>query len=595
VRFLRDGAWLEAAGRAPVRGVLMAALLGVAACVSTPPTAAGPRPGHAEFDWFEYEGRDPVFEQDQAGPDEYQNPILAGFYPDPSITRVGDDYYLVNSTFAYFPGIPVFHSKDLVSWTQIGNVIDRPSQLNFDGLGISRGVFAPSIEHHDGRFYVVNTCVDCGGNFVATATNPAGPWSDPVWLPEIDGIDPSLFFDEDGKAYIVNNGPPVGEPLYDGHRALWIQEFDPASLRMVGPRTMIVNGGVDLAQRPVWIEGPHVFRRNGSYYLIAAEGGTGAQHSQVVFRGQSVRGPWIPYSGNPILTQRHLDPARPFPVTSAGHADFVQMPDGEWWATFLATRPYRGNLYNTGRETFLMPVRWVDGWPVIAAGTETVPYAHRRPALAAQQAPVPTSGNFTVRDSFDDASLAPYWTFIRTPRERWYDLASNAGALTIRARGDRIGMLAQPSFIGRRQQHAFMSASTAMRFAPAHAGEEAGLLAIQSDDHYYFLGVAFENGRGVVRLRRRAGAEESPDGTVVAAADLPVPSGATIRLRIDARGDRYDFLYSVGADEWTPLFRDADGTVLSTEVAGGFVGTMIGMYAWTRTPAPEPAVVEGGR
>ena len=178
----------------------------------------------------------------------YRNPILAGFYPDPSIERVRGNYYLVNSSFAYFPGIPLFHSRDLVTWTQIGNVIDRPGQFAFGAIGLSRGIFAPDITYHRGVFYLVSTCIDCGGNFVLTATDPAGPWSDPVWV-DIDGIDPALFFDDDGSAWILNNGPPVGTPLYDGHRAIWIQRFDERALQPVGPRTLLINGGVDLAAR----------------------------------------------------------------------------------------------------------------------------------------------------------------------------------------------------------------------------------------------------------------------------------------------------------------------------------------------------------
>src|SRR6478736_3142576 len=171
----------------------------------------------------------------------YRNPILAGYYPDPSICRVGDDYYLINSSFAHFPGIPVFHSRDLVNWTQLGHVIDRPTQLKYDGLGITRGIFAPALSHHNGTFYLVCTMVDAGGNFLVTATNPAGPWSDPVWL-NFDGIDPSLFFDDNGRAWLVNNGnPPDNKPLYQGHRAIWIQEFDPAAKKSIGPRSIIVN------------------------------------------------------------------------------------------------------------------------------------------------------------------------------------------------------------------------------------------------------------------------------------------------------------------------------------------------------------------
>ncbi|HEX6069846.1 MAG TPA: glycoside hydrolase family 43 protein [Longimicrobiaceae bacterium] len=560
----------------------LAFALALGACAAPPgesPTAtADPR-----FDWFEYSGSDPVFERFPAGPGQYHNPILAGFYPDPSITRVGDDYYIVNSTFTFFPGIPVFHSRDLVNWTQIGNVIDRPSMLDFDSLGISRGVFAPTIEHHEGLFYVLNTCVDCGGNFLVTATDPAGPWSDPVWLREVDGIDPSLFFDDDGKAYILNNGAPIGRPLYDGHRAIWIQEFDPASRRMVGDRTLIVNGGVDISQRPVWIEGPHIYKRNGWYYLSAAEGGTAVDHSQVILRSRNVRGPYEPGPDNPILTQRHLDPARPFPVTSAGHADFVQTPNGDWWTIFLAVRPYREDYHNIGRETFLLPVRWEGEWPSILSGDAVIPHVAPRPDLPAQPAPeVPMSGNFTVREEFDDPELAPYWSFIRTPRERWHELS--AGSLTLRARPEHIGRRAQPSFVGRRQQHHWMTASTAMHYRPAAADDRAGLIAFQNDDFYYLLAVTLVEGRPVVRLERAAGAGQGASPTVIATAPVDLDRRGPIHLRIDARGDEYDFYYGYAPDEWIALHTGADGTILSTRSSGGFggafVGTMLGLYAY---------------
>jgi len=197
----------------------------------------------------------------------YLNPILAGFYPDPGITRVGEDYYLVLSTFAYFPGVPIFHSKDLVNWEQIGNVLDRPEQLDLDGLGVSKGIFAPTIEHHEGVFYMVTTLVGNGGNFVVTATDPAGPWSNPVWLPEVNGIDPSLFFDDDGKAYIIyNSDAPDNKPLYDGHRTIRMFEFDYEALKTVGQNYILVNGGVDISKKPVWIEGPHIYKKDGLYY-----------------------------------------------------------------------------------------------------------------------------------------------------------------------------------------------------------------------------------------------------------------------------------------------------------------------------------------
>lgn len=569
-----------------------------------PPAAdAGPDTGRsAVFDWFEYQGRDEVFEQAAGRPGEYLNPILAGFYPDPSITRVGPDFYLVHSTFCYFPGIPIFHSRDLVHWTQIGNVIHRREQLGFDGLGLSRGVFAPSIEHHDGVFYVLNTCVDCGGNFVVTATNPAGPWSDPVWLPEVDGIDPSLFFDDDGRAYIINNGSPIGPPRYEGHRALWIQEFDAKGLRTFGPRTMIVDGGSDPSTKPIWIEGPHIFRHEGRYYLISAEGGTSTQHSQVVFRGDSPTGPWQPFPGNPILTQRHLDPARANPITSAGHADFVSLDNGEWWATFLATRPYEGNFYNTGRETFLMPVHWQDGWPVMTRGDQLIPFSAPRPGLPATPPPeIPTTGNFIWRDEFDGPELSSPWLFVRAPRQPWHDFASTPGALTIAARTDHIGSPTQPSFIARRLQHTHATVSTRMRYLPSRPGDAAGLVAYQSDDFYHFFGVTLGDEGPVLRVARREGPLQPTEGRVLAERPLAAPSDAPLNAPIDLRiqidGGAISFEFAEQPGQWKTLLRDADARGLSTQSAGGFVGATLGPYAFrapatdatNAAPAPAPA------
>jgi len=557
-------------------GRLLAMILALAAAT---PAAAAPS---AQFDWFDYRGSDPVNAAIPAGPGDYRNPILTGFYPDPSLTRVGDDYYLVNSTFAYFPGLPIFHSRDLVSWTQIGNAIDRPSQLKFDGLGLSRAVFAPSISERDGVFYILNTCVDCGGNFLITATDPKGPWSDPVWLP-FEGIDPSFFFDDDGRAWILNNGAPEGTPQYDGHRAIWIQEFDLKAKRLIGPRKVLVNGGVDFSKKPIWIEGPHIFRRDGWYYLICAEGGTSEQHSQVVLRSRSVTGPYEPWSGNPILTQRGLPADRPFPITSAGHADFVETAAGEWWATFLATRPYSGDFYNTGRETFLLPVRWVDGWPVMTAPGATIPYVHPRPKLPVQPAPaVPTNGDFSLREEFDAPELAPYWMMLRNPKSRWYALDAPKGALTLQARPEALGARLNPSYLGRRQQNIDATATTRVQFTPAADGDRAGIAALQSDEYFYFLGVAREAGRTVVKVERRAGAGDPVHGVVLASA--PVGAGRPIELRIEARGGRYDFAYAEAPGRWVTLLRDADGEMLSTKVAGGFVGVTIGMYAFSGQP-----------
>jgi xylan 1,4-beta-xylosidase len=570
--------------RIATRAFAACTILLAGACATTadhgPAASADPR-----FDWFEYTGNDAIFRDSAAGPGEYQNPIIAGFYPDPSITQAGDDFYLVHSTFAYFPGVPVFHSRDLVNWRQIGNVIHRPEQLDFSGLGISRGIFAPAIEHHEGTFYLLTTCVDCGGNFVSTATDPAGPWSDAAWLPQVGGIDPSLFFDDDGRAWVLNNDAPIGEPLYDGHRAIWIQEFNAATLESFGPRTLIVDGGVDITTEPVWIEGPHITKLNGWYYLTAAEGGTSVNHSQVVLRSRNVTGPYQPWEGNPILTQRDLDPTRANPITSAGHADMVRTKNGEWWATFLAVRPYEGDYYNTGRETFLLPVTWVDGWPVIHPEDQRIPFTHRRPDLPADPAPeIPTTGNFTVRDDFEGPELAPYWLRIRTPREQWYDFQAAPGSITLRARSEHIGRLAQPSYIGRRQQHMTATATTAMRYAPAREGDRAGIVAFQNDDFYYLMSVTLEAGRRVIQLHQAAGDAQGANPTLLASQPLRGRAGAPLYLRIEADRDRYDFSFGYTPDEWVPLHTGADGKNLSTRRATGFVGVTFGLYAYT-----EPA------
>ena len=524
----------------------------------------------ARFDRFTYEGRS--IEQVKAGPDQYINPILSGYYPDPSITRVGDDYYLVNSSFAHFPGLPIFKSKDLVNWVQIGNAIDRPSQLDFTGRRTSEAVFAPDISWHDGVFYIVNTCVACRNNFVITATDPAGPWSDPIWLP-FEGIDPSIYWEGD-KAYIVNNRAPDEPPRYDGHRAIWIQEYDWRAGKMVGPSTQLVNGGVDISKKPVWIEGPHIFRKDGYYYLTAAEGGTSVNHSQVVLRSKKLRGPYLPYAGNPILTQRDMDPDRPDPIGSAGHATLIQTQNGDWWATFLAVRPYEADFYNIGRETFLLPVSWKDGWPIILPRGEKIPHVAKMPKLPAQPKPaLPLSGNFAYVDNFDGEGLSMQWIGIRTPRQPFYRLAN--GTLELDS-GTPLGDLnGVPAFVGRRQQHAIATMSTTLRFTPEKDGDIAGLAAIQSDRSHIVFGISQVGGKKMIMLTSRDNADAD---TLVASAPLTAAGPVTLTMRAD--GGKMAFDYEVDGKQAT-LKADLDATLLSTHKAGGFVGTVVGPYRYT--------------
>lgn len=551
------------------------------ACLAWALPAAAQNGGVA-FDWFHYEGRDAA-SAEPLRPGHYRNPVLAGFYPDPSIVRVGADYYLVTSSFAYFPGLPLFHSRDLVNWRQIGHALTRRSQLTFeDGQGVSRGIFAPTIRHHDGLFYIITTDVDGIGNFFITAEDPAGPWSDPVLLPDIRGIDPDLFFDDDGRVYIAHNGEPEGEPLYDGHRAIWLWQYDLAGRRVIaGSGRVIVDGGVDISRRPIWIEAPHLYRIDSWYYLVCAEGGTADQHSAVVFRTRSLEEPFLPWADNPILTQRDLDPdpGRPNPVTSTGHADLVQTPAGDWWAVFLGVRPYAGGFHNTGRETFLLPVRRESGWPRILDPRTLLPLQASRPAPQSAGVDIPPqSGDFIWRDEFDVTlptmhGLQLNWTMLRTSERQWFALDAAAGLIRLEALPVSLADKAQPAFLARRQQHLEFAASTRLEL-PRRAGISAGLAAFQSSDFHYFVGVRKDGAAHSVFV------EETRDGrtSVVASRSLAADAGGIV-LGLGQSGATLDFHYATDGGEPSWLLRGADATLLSTQVAGGFVGVTLGIHA----------------
>ena len=262
------------------------------------------------FSQFTYQGNDPIYQQYPLASDEFYSPILQGCYPDPSICQKGNDYYLVHSSFAIFPGVPIFHSNDLVNWTQIGHVLDRTSQLKVEDCGISAGVYAPAIRYnpYNDTFYMITTQFSGGfGNMVVKTKDPFQGWSDPYKL-NFDGIDPSMFFDEDGKAYVIHNDAPApGEELYSGHRVIKVWEYDLENDQVIaGTDQVIINGGVDIKKKPIWIEAPHIYKKNGRYYVMCAEGGTGGNHSEVIFVGDSPKGPFTPAPSNPILDRKSV-------------------------------------------------------------------------------------------------------------------------------------------------------------------------------------------------------------------------------------------------------------------------------------------------
>jgi alpha-N-arabinofuranosidase len=534
----------------------MVALLGASAAHAKP---------IAKFDFVEYRA------VDEAAPvtgEMYRNPVLPGFHPDPSIVRVGNDFYAVTSTFSWFPGLPILHSRDLVNWRQIGNAIDRGGQLDFSGLGTNRGLFAPAISHHDGRFWIVNTCIECGDNFVITASDPAGPWSDPVWL-DFGGIDPSLYFAKDGTAWIVYNDAPPGEPRYEGHRALWLQQFDLESMKVLPERTLLVDGGVNPDDNPIWAEGPHIYLVDGWYYLLTAEGGTADQHSQTIYRSRNLKGPYVPGPFNPILTQRDLPSDRPDRVEATGHADVVQLDDGTWWGLFLATRPFAGQSTLMGRETFLLPMIWKDGWPRFLDRGESVPMQVRRPDLPSD----PEVDWSSWREDFD-SSLSGAWIGIRTPKAV-QNLIVGDGSLNLIPGADAAGSLGKPAFVGRRLRHHKADFTTRLEFVPTGAQDFAGLLAFMDENH--FLIVGREGDRLVARLRT---AEDQPE-TGVVMADMALRSEGPIELRIAIRsGEAHAYWRPAETSDWQVIAQSIDVEPLASIHAGLFTGLVVGPYAF---------------
>lgn len=538
--------------------------LGALALAWSVPGVAGPA---ASFDFVTYRalGAAPAV---PAG--AFSNPVLPGFQPDPSIVKVGRDFYLVTSTFSWFPGLPIYRSTDLVNWRLVGHAINRAGQVDFSGLGTNRGLFAPAIDHHDGRFWIVNTCIECKGNYVITAERPEGPWSDPAWL-DFGGIDPSLVWGDDGRAWIVYNDAPPGEPLYEGHRAIWIQRFDAAAMKMLPERKLLVNGGLDLAAKPVWAEGPHIYRHDGWYYLMAAEGGTADQHSETIYRSRQIDGPYEKGPVNPILTQRNMDPARPDRVEATGHADMVRLDDGSWWGVFLATRPFAGQSTLLGRETFLLPVTWENGWPRFLDPGAAVPAAVRKPALPAS----PGTDWRSWRDDFT-AALSPEWIALRTPPAVQQVIVDrDAGRLVLLPGAAGAGGLGKPAFAGRRLRHHDAEYTTRLRIdGAADAGDFAGLLAFMDETHFVTLG---REGPDIV-LRRRAGAGEDQRGTELAR--ISTPAGTETELRLQLRGGRADaWARARGDAAWRTVARDFDIEPLASVHAGLFTGLVVGPYA----------------
>ncbi len=492
---------------------------------------------------------------------DFRNPVVTGFSPDPSICRAGTDYYMVCSSFEYFPGVPVYHSRDLVNWELISYCLTTPSQLPLGGCRSSSGIYAPTIRYHDGLFYMITTNFAEGGEFYVTAKDPRGPWSEPVWLHSASA-DPSLLFDDDGKTYVVH---PAGGGFGTG--MIYLMELDLAK----GAYTP----GQKLPGRLIWTgtggqypEGPHLYKINGLYYLMIAEGGTGGDHRETVAVSDSPWGPYMPFENNPVLTHRDLPDN---PISATGHADMVQLPDGSWWGVCLGVRP-RNGVSPLGRESFLMPVEWTrDGWPVMG---------DRRRVLMEGPGPALPRGRAVaqpVRDEFDAPSPGLEWNYVRNPDPARYRLGERPGWLRLKGAAATLCDHAPQTALVRRQRDFSVRFATFLDFNPVRDGEEAGLVLRQTDELHADFCVVRENGvrRLILRLVEPGG--------VVRLGEAPIPAGPA-QLAVHADRDRYRFVWKSG-DGPEKTVGEIPSERLSVEASwsnGGvmcFTGMMIGVYA----------------
>jgi beta-xylosidase len=458
---------------------------------------------------------------------------------------VGDEYILVVSSFTYFPGVPVFVSKNLIDWEQIGHALDRPSQLDLTHTRewSSLGIYAPTIRHHDGRFWMITTNVTTAGakTFFVTAEDPAGPWSDPVAV-AIAGIDPDLAWDDVGNCWVH----------FSGLGGIARCRIDPSDGRILaGPDRTWSGTGLPFP------EAPHLFQRGGTWYLMIAEGGTERGHCVSVARAPSPVGPWESAPSNPILSNRSTDR----PIQNTGHADMVEATEGSWWMVLLGVRP-RGispGFHVLGRETFLTPVDWVDGWPVPHVVQLDMDGRPPGPAEA-----VAARG----RDDFDSPTLAPHWVGVRQSPSTAASLQERPGWLVIHGGASTLDS-PEPAFVGRRQQHQCCRARARTEVGTA---AEAGLAILMDETAHYEVVLS----QSEILARARVG----PLDAVVGRAPRPVePIVLTIATEPHAHGPD---AVTLGYEDETGALQtlaQLDGRALSTEVTGGFLGRTIGMFA----------------
>ena len=522
--------------------------------------------------------------------DTFHNPVLKGFYPDPSVCRVEDTYYMVTSSFYYFPGLPVFESKDLVHWKQISNAISRPEQLDYRECDNSEGLWAPTIRWHNGLFYIVDT-LDVNGrtnryNFIITAKDPAGEWSEATIVKGADGIDPSLFFEDDGSIWFMCNHIP-DDLKYPTHKQIIMGELDPQTLQFKTEPFVLHDGATD---HSLFMEAPHIYKKDGWYYLITAEGGTQTNHCVNIYRSSALKGPYEPCPHNPIVSNRGLRMINELGIAVTGHGDLVETQNGEWYMALLGIRPYERAVedydryqprmwirtpdrnktaqFNLGRETFLVPIAWEDdGWPIVDNHNGLVNPVERRPDLPWHRASIQSRV-----DNFEMDTLELTWCMQRPPKVPFHSLTERPGYLQLALLPALAEDRESSATVLRRQQHNDFQAAAAMEFSPSTDGEEAGLLLTQNE-RFSFLLVKELRGEKLYVVcwqiingqRIELAAEEVPEGRIY--------------LFIEGHEGGYSFYWGAKEREMRPLVLHADGSYLSTLVADGYVGVLMGPYA----------------
>ncbi len=483
----------------------------------------------------------------------YTNPIIPGFHPDPSICHAHNVYWIAVSSFEYFPAIPIFKSHDLVNWKQVGHALDRNSQIDLGKTPSSQGIFAPTLRFHEGRFYLACTDVGGIGNFILTSDNPEEQWSDPIRIKDGPGFtwfDPSLLFDVDGKVIYTRR--------QDFH--IVQAEIDVANGQLLTPLRRIHSTFTSDD-----IEGPHLYHIGDWYYLLCAEGGTAWGHAISIGRSRSPWGPFEHCPNNPILTHRHLVNHT---IRYTGHGDLIQSPEGSWWLVFLGTRHQQENgsgFHHLGRETFLAPVSWEDDWPVVNCN-ERIEYVMR--------GPLPKSRPFPkrpVRDAFDAGALDLSWCFRRQiPSEQFITLTSAQG-LQIKGQSGSLDDSAPVSMVCQRLQNPIFRIRTEIHFRPRQSGEEAGLCLFMSEDFHAGLALICVDGQVCLRVSQRA------SNLQVVLFDAPVTGGKFI-LGVEGDWDKFTFFHEAPG-KGTSITATIDRRLLCTEVATGWVGLMVGLYA----------------